>query len=211
MLHALLHRLAEPDDHRRRTLHADAVGRAHEREPVLRHDLLRTHPLPHAIHEDLRAAARQAVKPRRLQAQQRLTHREPRLPREMLDLRRRERMDHDRRELPLDRAQHLLVVRQPEIRVQAALDHHLRAARLDRLAHLREDLLRRQEIRILRPLPPEKRAEPALIHTDIRIIDIPVDEERHRIAEPLPTHRVRRPSERQEIALPQEPRPLCRR
>ena len=164
-----------------------------------------------AAHPYDRAAARQAVKPRRLQPQQRLAHREPRLPREMLDLRRRERMNHDRRELPLDRAQHLLVVRQPEIRVQAALDHHLRAACLDRLAHLREDLLRRQEIRILRPLPPEKRAEPALIHTDIRIIDIPVDEERHRIAEPLTTHRVRRPSERQEIALPQEPRPLCRR
>ena len=140
VLDALRHRLAEADDHRRRALHADGMRAFHDMQPVVRHDLLGADLAAHLVNEDLRAAARQAVEARRLQPLERLEDGEPRLAREVLDLCRRERMDGDRRIRLLDQAQHLLVIREAELRVEPALDHDLRAAGLDRLPDLLENL-----------------------------------------------------------------------
>ena len=66
--------------------------------------------------------------------------------------------------------------------MDAALDHDLRSSRCRRLADLRENFLQRQKIRILRILFRVERAETALVHADIRVVDVAVDDERHRIA-----------------------------
>ena len=88
-----------------------------------------------------------------------------------------------------------------------ALDHDLRAARCRRLADLRENLLHRQEIGILRILFRVERAETAFVHADIRVVDVAVDDERHRIAEPPPPLRIRRASEVDGVAVREE---VCR-
>ena len=176
----------------------------HDVQPVIRHDLLGTDLAAHLIDEDFRAAARQAVEAGRLQALERLEDGQARLAREVLDFRRREGMDRDGREVLLDEAQHLLVIREAELRIEPALYHDLCAAGFHRLPHLLEDLLVREQIGVLAALPPEERAEAALIDADIRVVDVAVDDERRRIAEALLADLVCLASECDEVALAQQ-------
>ena len=88
--------------------------------------------------------------------------------------------------------------------MDAALDHDLRSSRCRRLADLRENLLQRQKIRILRILFRVECAETTLVHADIRVVDVAVNDERHRIAEPPPPLRVRRAPEFDRVAVREE-------
>ena len=173
-------------------------------QPVVRHDLLGADLAAHLVNEDLRAAARQAVETSRLQPLERLEDGEPRLAREVLDLCRRERMDGDRRIRLLDQAQHLLVIREAELRVEPALDHDLRAAGLDRLPDLLENLFMGEQVGVLAALPPEKGAEAALVDADIRVVDVAVNDEGRRVAEALLTDLVCLAPEGDEVALAQQ-------
>ena len=173
-------------------------------QPVVRHDLLGADLAAHLVNEDLRAAARQAVETSRLQPLERLEDGEPRLAREVLDLCRRERMDGDRRIRLLDQAQHLLVIREAELRVEPALDHDLRAAGLDRLPDLLENLFMGEQVGVLAALPPEKGAEAALVDADIRVVDVAVNDKGRRIAEALLADLVCLAPEGDEVALAQQ-------
>ena len=176
----------------------------HDVQPVIRHDLLGADLAAHLIDEDFRAAARQAVETGRLQALERLEDGQARLAREVLDLRRREGVNRDGREVLLNEAQHLLVIREAELRIEPALYHDLRATGLHRLPHLLEDFLMREQIGVLAALPPEERTEAALIDADIRVVDVAVDDERRRIAEALLADLVCLAPECDEVALAQQ-------
>ena len=89
--------------------------------------------------------------------------------------------------------------------MKPALYHDLRPAGLHRLADLLQDLFFGKQIRILLSLAAEKRAEPALILTDVGIIDIPVDDKRNRIAEPTAPHRIGLTAELDRVAMQQKP------
>ena len=198
---ALLHGLAEADDHRRRALHADFVRRAHDVEVVVGRNLLRAHAAPHGVVEDFRAAAWQAREARILQAQQRLADGETRFPCEMLDFRRRERMDDELRKFALDSTQHIEVVVEAEPRIKPALNHDLRATRLGRLAAFREDFVRREQIGARVVLLAVERAETAFVLADVRIVDVAVDQERRSIAIAFAADGIRRTAEGEDVAV----------
>ena len=106
-----------------------------------------------------------------------------------------------------NRTQHILIVGKWQVGVNASLYHDLRPARRRRLADLRENLLQRQEVAVLRTYLCIERAEAALVHADIRVVDVAVNDERHRIAEPPPPLRIRRASEADGVAAREE---VCR-
>ena len=199
VLDAVGHRLAEADDHRRRALHADRVRRLHDAQPIVRHDLLRRNPLADAVDEDLRAAARQAVESRRLQALQCLLDGKPRLLCEVEDLRRRERVDRQHGKLALQAAQHFLVIGKTQLRMQAALNHQLRAARLDRLTRLFENFLVGEQVGVRRVQAAVEGAEAALVAADVRIVDVAVDDERRAVAVARAPHGIGLAAERDRI------------
>ena len=204
VLHALRHRLAEADDHRCRRLHADLVRRTHHAQPVLGHDLFRCDEPPHAVDEDLRPATGERGKPRILQPTQCVLNRNTLLFGKVQNLRCREGVDHDGGIALTDRTQHIFIVGKRQIGVNATLDHDLRAARRRRLADLRENLLHRQEVAILRAHLRIECTETAFVHADIRVVDVAVNDERHRIAEPPSPLRVRSAPEFDRVAVREE-------
>ena len=110
-------------------------------------------------------------------------------------------MDDELRELALDGAQHIEVVVEAEPRIEPALDHDLRAARLGRLAALREDFVRREQIGARVVLPAVERAETALVLADVRIVDVAVDQERRGIAIAFAADGISRTAEGEDVAV----------
>ena len=98
-----------------------------------------------AVDEDLGAAARKRVEAGVAQARERLGHRELRAARDVLDLRRRERVQVDL-VARLDRAEEVLVEVDPEVGVVPALHEQARAADRERLLDLLVDHRLRQEV-----------------------------------------------------------------
>ena len=183
------------------------MRRPHDAQPVLRHDLFRRDEPAHAVNEDLRPAAGERGEPRILQPPQGILDRDALLLGKVQYLRRRKGVNHNGGVSLAYGSQHVLVVRERQVGVNAALYHDLRPACRRCLADLCEDLLHRQEIGVGRVLLRVERAEPALIHADVRIVDIAVDDERHRIAEPSPPLRIRLAPEGNGIAVRKE---VCR-
>ena len=101
-----------------------------------------------------------------------------RAPRDVLDLGRRERVQVDL-VARLDRAEEILVVVDPEVGVVAALHEEPGAADRERLLDLLVDDGLGQEVRLaLVARAPVEGAEVAVGDADVRVVQVPVDDER---------------------------------
>ena len=132
----------------------------------------------HAVDEDLAAAARDRVEPGVAQARERVGDRQLRAARDVLDLRRRERVQVDR-VARLDRAEEILVVVDAEVGMVAALHEQAGAAERERLLDLLEDHRLRQQV-ALAPVAGAavEGAEVAVGDADVRVVEVAVDDER---------------------------------
>ena len=88
--------------------------------------------------------------------------------------------------------------------MQAALNHQLRAARLDRLTRLFENFLVGEQVGVRRVQAAVEGAEAALVAADVRIVDIAVDDERRAVAEARAPDGVGFPAERDRILCEEE-------
>ena len=173
----------------------------------LRRRRLRERPdaLAHLVLEDLGAAARHGLEPRLPEPLEHVRDVRPLLLREEVDLGRRERVPvHARISLAQEREE-LLVERERQLRVDAALQEDARAAERDRLLDLLPDLLEREDVALRVARGPVERAERAAVDADVRVVDVPVDLIRDAPGrmEPAP-HRVRRASGLEERRLAEE-------
>src|SRR4051812_24395154 len=151
---------------------------AHHREPVVRLRLLRRDLLADAVDEDLAAAARDRVETGIAQARDRLPERELAAPCDVLHLGRGQRVQVDL-VASLDRAKEIFVVVDREVGMMAALHEQPGAAEGDRLLDLLEDDRLGQEIALPRvSWASVERAELAIRVTDVRVVEVPVDDER---------------------------------
>ena len=179
VLDALRQRFDVPVHHRGRRRHALAVRLAHHLKPLLALGLLRGEDVPHAVDEDLAAAARDRVEPSVAQTRDGVGNREVRAPRNERDLRRRERMQVELRVPLLDRAEDVLVPLDAKVWVVTALHQRARATDRDRLLDLGEDDPLRQDVALalIAGLAVE-RAEVAVRDADIGVVDVAIDDVR---------------------------------
>ena len=105
-----------------------------------------------------------------------LANTELRQPRKVDDLRRRERVQLEVRISRLDRAEQILVPRERQVGVVAALQQQLHAADLDRLVDFPEDLFEPEHVAFARSHVAVERAEVALRDADVRVVDVAVDD-----------------------------------
>ena len=201
VLDPLVQRLDVAPHHRGGGAHAEAVSGAHDAEPLVRRRLGRRDDAPHAVDQDLRAAAGQGIEPRIAQARQRLGRGQTRLAGDVLHLARRERMQVDR--IPgLDRSEQVLVPLDAELGVVAALHQQRGAAQRQRLLDLLEDHRARQGVALAGVTrPPVERAEVAVRVADVGVVQVPVDDERDLIGRRLATAKlVGSPPDRDQLA-----------
>ena len=85
--------------------------------------------------------------------------------------------------------------------MQAALNHELRAARVDGLLDFAQNFFVRQEIRAAPVFSAEERAELAFVLADVGIVYIAVDDESHHVAEKFFANCVGALAERQKVAV----------
>ena len=164
--------------HRRRRRHAEPVRLAHDVEPLVGLRLLRRDDRADAVDEDLGAAAGDRVEAGVAEPRQRLRDGQLRAPRDVLDLGRRERVQVDR-VARLDRAEEVLVVVDPEVGVVAALHEEPGAADRERLLDLLVDHRLRQQVPLAHVArAPVEGAEVAVGDADVRVVEVPVDDER---------------------------------
>ncbi len=158
-----------------------------------------------AVDEDLGAAAGNGVEAGVAQPRQRLRDRELRAPRDVLDLRRRERVQVDL-VARLDRAEEILVVVDPEVGMVAALHEEPGAADREGLLDLLVDHRLRQEVALARVARSAvEGAEVAVGDADVRVVEVPVDDERdpRRVGHAAPDL-VRDAADRDEVARAQQ-------
>ena len=190
-----------PVHHRRRRRDAQPVGVAHDAEPLGRLRLLRRDDVADPVDEDLGAAAGQRIEAGVAQARQRLRDRQLRAPGDVLDLGRRERVQVNPVAL-LDRAEEILVELDAEVWMVTALHEERGAADRERLLDLLEDDRLRQEVALLAvPGPPVEGAEVAVGVADVRVVEVPVDDERHPLrVDPAIAELVRRTPHTDEVS-----------
>src|SRR5919198_1069060 len=112
------------------------------------------------------------------QARERLPDGQLRAARDVLDLRRRQGVQVDR-VARLDRAEEVLVVLDPEVGVVAALHQQAGAADRERLLDLLEDDRLGEEVALVAVArAPVEGAEVAVRVADVRVVQVPVDDER---------------------------------
>jgi hypothetical protein len=114
-----------------------------------------------AVLKHLGAAARQTGKPGLLERQQHLALAGALDPRQVRDLDRGERFDMDVRVPLLEPADHVGVIREPELGMESADDVELAGRHTPRLIRLGEDLFQRPGIRPVLLGHPRERAEHA--------------------------------------------------
>ena len=137
VLDALLVGLHRPVHHRRRRAQAGVVRLAHDVEPLVGRRLaVAVQQLAHAIDEDLRAAAGNAVETGGDQPLDDRPRRNLIEPRDVQDLRRRQRVQLELRIARLHRAKQILVPLNRQVGIVAALQQQLVAADGDRLVDL---------------------------------------------------------------------------
>ena len=205
VLDALLERLDVAVHHRRGRRHAESVRVAHDVEPLVRVRLLRRDDVAHAVDEDLAAAAGQRVEPRVAQTRERLPDGQLRPARDVLHLGRGEAVEVDR-VAALDRAEQVLVEVDPEVGMVPALHEHAGAADRERLLDLLEDHRLRQQVALARVARAAvEGAEVAVGDADVRVVDVPVDDEGDAIRVGLAVpHLVRDAPDGDEVARAQE-------
>jgi hypothetical protein len=180
MLEALGVGLAYAVHHRDRGLHPGLVRELHDLQPPVGASLFPSHDIAHPLHQDLAATARDRVQTRALE-----------LPDDILGI----HPEHRRKEINFARAESvnvngmigLNVLEQVEIplerdvRIVPALDQNLHAAHGLRLVDLLADLLERKRVPLVVFRPPIERAETAVGDADVRVVDVPVDDERDHV------------------------------
>ncbi len=150
---------------------------AHDVEPFVRSCFaIAVQQLSHAIDENLGAAPGDAVQAGRHEPRDDVRHAELRKPREMDDLGRRQRVQLERRIAILDRAKQILVPGERQVRIVPALQQQLHAADLDRLVDLAEQLVEPEDVAFGRSDRPVERAEVALRHAHVRVVDVAIDD-----------------------------------
>ena len=138
VLDALLGGVDGAVHHRRRRREPLQVRRAHDTQPLVGGRLSRRDDVPHAVNEDLCAAAGDGVKPGRPQPLNRLGQVELRVERDVQHLRRRERVQMDR--IPsLDLSKKVLVPVDAKARVVPPLEEQRGPAEVERLLDLPKD------------------------------------------------------------------------
>ena len=149
----------------------------------------------------------QRVEARVAQPRERLGDRQLRAPRDVLDLGRRERVEVDL-VARLDAREEVLVPLDAEIGVVAALHQHGRAAERERLLDLLVDHRLGQDVALARVArAPVEGAEVAVGDADVRVVDVPVDDERDLVGIGLArAHLVGRAADRDEVARAQQRR-----
>ena len=118
----------------------------------------------------------------------------------MLNFGRRERVNRYV-EIFFDEAEHIFVIAQIQVGVQAALNHDLRAARVDGLLNLAQNFFMRQKVRAALIRPTEERAEFAFVLADVGIVYVSVDNESHDVAENFFAYGVRRFAQFQQVTV----------
>src|SRR3954462_1562056 len=106
----------------------------------------------------------------------------------------------------LDRAEQILVVVDAEIGMVAALHQEAGAAECERLLDLLEDDRLRQEVALARVAGPAvEGAEVAVRDADVRVVEVPVDDERDliRVVPPV-AHFARGAADRDEVSRAEE-------
>ena len=98
------------------------------------------------------------------------------MPRNVQDFGRRQRVQLELRVPRLHRAEQILVPRDRQVRVVAALQQQLIAADGDRLVDLAEDLLEAEHVAVGRADRTVERAEVAARDADVRVVDVAVDD-----------------------------------
>ena len=177
VLDALLVRLHRPVHHRRRRAQAGTMRLAHDAEPLVGRRLaVAVQQLADAVDEDLGAAAGNAVEAGRDEPFDDCRRRQPIEPRDVQDLRRRQRVQLEVRISRLHRAEQILVPLERQIGIVTALQQQLVAAdaRSSRRSCGRSPRSRARSRRC-RPLAVE-RAEVAARDADVRVVDVAVDD-----------------------------------
>ena len=163
VLEPLLVGLDRPVHHRRGGSQSGAVRVPHHVEPLVGGRLaVAVQQLADAIDEDFSAATRDAVEARGDQPVEHLGDRKLRQPREVDHLRRRQRVQLERRIALLDRAEEIFVPRQRQVGVVPSLQQQLHAADRDRLVDLPEQLVEAEHVAFGGADRPIERAEVAL-------------------------------------------------
>ena len=148
-------------------------------EPLVGLRLLLGDALPDLVHQDLATTARDRVEAGLVQLAHDLGHRDPEALREEDHFRRREAVNVDRM-MRLDVAHQLEVPVERDVRVVAALQQDLRAADRLALVDLGADLFKRQHIPFVVLRPPIEGAEGTVGHADVGVVDVAIDDVRHR-------------------------------
>ena len=181
------------------------MRRARDIQPLLRRRLIRAKLLPHAVGEDLCAAARDGLEACGLELFQHLAYREAGDFRKMCDFHAREALEIKLRELLVQRLQDAEVLLKAPGRVQAA--HHMQTAHIrvfQCLAHEPYSLFFRHRIGTLIARIAAKGAELAVRGADVRQIDMAVHVVVDDIATFLLTHVIsQRPQPSQVMAVEQ--------
>jgi hypothetical protein len=158
-----------------------------------------------ALGEDLGPAARQRVEPRRLQLAQHLLVGHAVEIGEERDLDRREALQVDARADPLQPAQHVGVVRERQVRVQAVDDVDLGERLVGAGPQLVEDLLERQRVGpVVARLEPRERTEEAAGDADVGRLEADVEVVVRAAAVPLLALAVGEPAERVGVGATEE-------
>src|SRR5262249_42900416 len=150
---------------------------AQDGEPLVRLRLLGRDLVAYTVDEDLAAAAGDRVEPGVTQSRDRLPQRQLAAARDVLHLRRRQRVQVDL-VTRLDRAEEILVVVDVEVGMMSALHQQAGAAERECLLDLLEDDRLRQEVALARVAGTAvEGAELAVRVADVRVVEVPVDDE----------------------------------
>ena len=176
MLDPLADELDMADQHGATGVHALFVGHAHDPQPVIARAFADPDPPANTRRENFAPAAGNRVQPRLVQSANDLPHIHLKKSLELHKLRRRKRVDVNRREIRLDISQQVFVILDRQAIVHPPLHQNLRSADGHQLRNLFADLLESKRIRIgILMIAPES-AERAFGGAHIGVVDIPVDD-----------------------------------
>ncbi len=200
VIHPLLDRLDVPVEHRDVGAHPEAVREPVDREVAVGAALVVADLLPHALSEHFRAAARQRIEPGRLELPQDLLVGLPVQVREEGDLDSGEALQVDLRTNPLEAAEHVRVVGEGQIRMEAVHDVDFGQRLPVALAQLVPRLLERHRVRPgVARTEPRERAEQAARDADVGRLEPDVEVVIRARPVPLLALAVREPAEGERV------------
>src|SRR4029450_13886399 len=161
--------------HRRAGFQPDLVRCLHYLQPLIAVNFQWRYFLPHPIHQNFSAAARNRSKPSLPEFRNHFAERHPEGLREMLKLRRTEPVNIDVRIFFPNVPQQIDIPLERQFRMMPPLHKNLTAADGRKFVELLIDLLERENVMILILLRSIKRAELAVNIANVRVIDVSID------------------------------------